>query len=74
MNQTTTRKIRRFADRLWKIHQDRKEYSFTIPLLDEPYQLALKILEYDLDLDPREVHRLTGINWQTVKQVRRALE
>lgn len=73
MNTRTAQKIENYKDRLWKIHQDRAAYSFTIPLLDEPYQLALKILEYDFDQDPHETARATGTNWQTVKQIRRAL-
>lgn len=72
MNQTTADKIRAYSNRIWKIHGDRSSYAFTIPMLDEPYQLALQILEYG-DQDPHEVQRLTGINWQTIKQVRKAL-
>lgn len=73
MNQTTSDKISRFKDRLWKIHNNRDSYKFIIPMLDEPYQLALKILEFDFDEDLHEVVKSTGINWQTVKQVRKAL-
>jgi hypothetical protein len=73
MNQTTAHKIALHKQKLWKIHEDRAAYSFTIPMLDEPYQLALRILEYDFDDDPYEVAKVTGINWQTVKQIRRAL-
>jgi hypothetical protein len=73
MNQTTARKIRRMADRLHKIHESRRDYDFVIPLLDEPYQLALKILDYGLDSDPYEVAKNLNVNWQTVKQIQKAL-
>lgn len=72
MNQTTADKIRQYKDRIWKIHDNRSSYSFTIPVLDEPYQLALRILGYN-HLDPFEAAKATGINWQTIKQVRKAL-
>lgn len=74
MNKTTTDKISAMSDRLWKIHEDRAAYRFIIPLLDEPYQLALEIMEFDFDLDPREVANALSLNWQTVQQVRKALQ
>lgn len=73
MNRTTFSKINLAADRLHKIHENLAEYKFIIPLLDEPYQLALQILKYP-ELDDREVAAQVGINWQTVKQIRRALK
>jgi hypothetical protein len=73
MNQTTARKIERMCDRLHKIHDSRRDYDFVIPLLDEPYQLALKILDCGLDSDPYEVAKQLNISWQTVKQIQRAL-
>lgn len=73
MNRVTFSKINLAADRLHKIHDNLEQYKFIIPLLDEPYQLALQILKYP-ELDDREVAAQVGINWQTVKQIRRALE
>lgn len=73
MNQTTADKISAYKDRIWKIHKDRASYSFTIPMLDEAYQLALRVLECNSS-DPHQVAQMTGINWQTVKQVWKALE
>lgn len=72
MNQTTANKIQQWSDRLHKIHSDRSSYEFVIPLLDEPYQLALHILEYG-DEDIYEIARKLGISWQTVKQIQKAL-
>lgn len=73
MNRTTFSKISLAADRLHKIHENLEQYKFIIPLLDEPYQLALQILKFP-ELDDREVAAQVGVNWQTVKQIRRALE
>lgn len=72
MNQTTADKIRQWSDRLHKINQNRSSYEFIIPLLDEPYQLALAILEYG-DEDIYEIAKNLGISWQTVKQIQKAL-
>lgn len=72
MNTVTYSKIVLAADRLWKIHQNPDEYKFVIPLLDEPYQLALLVMEHP-DLSDYEVAKVISVNWQTVRQIRKAL-
>jgi hypothetical protein len=74
VNQRTIEKISQNARVLWKIHNG----SITVEpsilgLLDEPYRLALEVLEFSFDVDPKEVGQALGINWQSVKQIRRAL-
>ncbi|MBW4648928.1 MAG: hypothetical protein KME06_09520 [Kastovskya adunca ATA6-11-RM4] len=73
MNKSTASKIRLASDRLQFIHQNIKSYQVVIPLLDEPYQLALSVMDFDEEEDPREVAKVLGLNWQTVVQIRRAL-
>lgn len=72
MNRVTFSKIALASDRLHKIHKNLEQFKFVIPLLDEPYQLALQVLKFP-ELDDREVSAEIGINWQTVKQIRKAL-
>lgn len=73
MNQRTAEKIRRWSDRIHRIHASPQDYEFIIPLLDEPYQLALKILDCGIDNSPYEIGKQLSINWQTVKQIQKAL-
>lgn len=73
MYRVTTDKINANRYLLKKIHAKKRDYLEVIPLLDEPYQLALKILDYP-GSDDKSIASELGVNWQTVKQIRKALE
>ena len=70
MNRSTYEKIQRNADYLRRIHADGKLENSE--LFDEPFKLALKILDCG-NLDDRKCAQELGINLETVKQVRSAL-
>jgi hypothetical protein len=70
MYRGTYEKIEANAAYLKKIHA--KGHIENLHLFDEPYKLALKILDYG-DLEDNLVAKELGINKQTVMQVRSAL-
>lgn len=74
MNRTTFHKIALAADRLRTIHANPGTYKMVVPLLDEPYQLTLRVMDYPDSIDEKEVARQIGVNHHTVKQVRKALK
>lgn len=79
MNYSTYIKIQLASTRIRRIHKNLSDYEFILPLLDEPYSLALRVLDYEDrlvtgSLTYQEVGAELDVNWQTIKQVLRALE
>ena len=70
MYKETFKKIQHKAAYLKRIH-DNKELQ-NLELFDEPYKLAIKILDCD-HLDDAEAAQYLEIHLSTVKQVRSAL-
>lgn len=73
MNKVTFNKIVKNKQKLHMIYMNSHKYKTIIPLLDEPYQLALQILE-EPNASNEDLGKTLGISWQTVKQIRSALD
>jgi hypothetical protein len=68
MNQTTTNKLRANAKFLKDYHRNNGDRS----LLDEPFRLALYVLDHP-GLSHKDVADKIGCHWDTVRQIRSAL-
>lgn len=80
MNKTTYQKINDNKDTIWMLSGEHINYIDYFELLDEPYQKALMVIQagyyFTLDEwdDDTEIAERVNLNWQTVKQIKKALE
>lgn len=75
MNTRTFKKIEQQAEtlkNLYRVSLCPVEEIFCFELFDEPYKMALRVLECD-SADDFDTAWALGLNEETVKQVRRAL-
>lgn len=73
MHQSTIDRISVNAYLIKRIHPRLDEFREILPLLADGYATALSILNFSPELSDQDVARALDLNWQTVKQIRRAL-